>query len=128
MRCLDRNKQTLYYAHYVGKTRNQATGKYEVTHTKPVKFKANISSETGETFTQLFGNRESYDKVIALDKPILDEQTILWVETLPELDDEGNLVVDTDGEVKTPHDYIVKKVAKSLNSVIVAVTKVNVSG
>lgn len=46
----------------------------------------------------------------------------------PQVDETGALVTNDDGEVITPHDYIVKKVAKSLNSVSVAISKVTVSG
>ena len=38
----------------------------------------------------------------------------------------GSLAVDENGEILTPWDYIVKKVARSLNSVSIAITKVNV--
>ena len=46
----------------------------------------------------------------------------------PQLDEEGNLAVNEKDEVITPHDYIVKKVAKSLNVVSLAISKVSVSG
>ena len=67
-----------------------------------------------------FGESESYDKVIVLDnlKSPINEYSILWVDTLPHLND--------DGTTDTPHDYIVKKVARSLNSVSIAISKVNV--
>jgi hypothetical protein len=69
-----------------------------------------------------FGESESYDKVIVLDNPNtpIDEYAILWVDTLPHL--------NTDGTTDTPHDYIVKKVARSLNNVSIAIRKVNVRG
>ena len=62
------------------------------------------------------------------DSPPIDEYSILWIDTMPELNADGSLAVDSEGKVKTPHDYIVKKVAKSLNSVSYAVSKVSVSG
>jgi hypothetical protein len=46
--------------------------------------------------------------------------SIFWIDTLPEIAE--------DGTTSTPHDYIVKKVAPSLNSVSIAVSKVNVRG
>ena len=46
--------------------------------------------------------------------------SILWIDTLPEIAE--------DGSTETPHDYIVKQVATSLNSVSIAVSKVNVRG
>lgn len=62
------------------------------------------------------------------DAPSIDEYTVLWVDKTPQVDETGALVTNDDGEVITPHDYIVKKVAKSLNSVSVAISKVTVSG
>ena len=107
---------------------------YEATITaeeeNPVEFSANISAAKGETSTRQFGESESYDKVIVMgtDAPPIDEYTVLWVDKTPQVDETGALVTNDDGEVITPHDYIVKKVAKSLNSVSVAISKVTVSG
>ena len=91
---------------------------------------ANISAAKGETQTRQFGENESYDKVIVMDgdAPPIDEYAVLWVDRIPQLDDNGDLAVNEKGEVITPHDYIVKKVAKSLNVVSLAISKVSVSG
>ena len=62
------------------------------------------------------------------DAPPIDEYTVLWVDTVPQVDEDGALVTNEENEVITPHDYIVKKVARSLNSVSIAISKVNVSG
>ena len=79
------------------------------------------------TFQRLVvGESETYDKVIVLDNPriAIDEYSILWVDSPPELMKDGSLVRDDNGEVVTPHDYIVKKVARSLNNVSIAISKV----
>ena len=60
--------------------------------------------------------------------PNIDEYTVLWVDTIPKLDSNSLLLLNEDGSVVTPHDHIVKKVARSVNSVSVAISKVNVSG
>ena len=125
MRCMVKNKTTFYYAPYSQRTEivdeyGNRTGEYEVSHGAPVKMFGNISAAQGEIQNRQFGENESYDKVIVLDNvhtPI-DEYSILWVDTLPGLND--------DGSTDTPHDYIVKKVARSLNSVSIAISKVNV--
>jgi hypothetical protein len=44
--------------------------------------------------------------------------SIFWIDTLPKIAE--------DGSTDTPHDYIVKQIATSLNSVSIAVSKVNV--
>lgn len=134
MRCMGRNKVSFFYSLYEDKEPikdefGNNTGEYNVTHGNPQEFKANISAAKGETTTRQFGESESYDKVIVMenDAPPIDEYTILWVDTVPTVDENGALATNEDGETITPHDYIVKKVAKSLNSVSIAISKVEVS-
>lgn len=134
MRCLLRNMRTFHYALYKGKNEMEdeygnTTGEYEVVYSAPVKCQANISAAQGEVQSRQFGESESYDKVIVLDDrdiPI-DEYSVLWVDTTP-LIENGELALDEQGEVITPHDYIVKKVARSLNNVSIAISKVRVDG
>ena len=124
MRCMARNKTTFYYALYTGQTEivdeyGNVTGQYSVTHGDPIKALGNVSAAQGEMQTRQFGDSESYDKVIVLDdvNAPIDEYSILWVDTPPILDG---------GSTETPHDYVVKKVARSLNSVSIAISKVSV--
>lgn len=134
MVCMNRNKLTFFYALYESK--EQATDEYgnptggvNITHGNPQEFKANISAAKGETQTRQFGESENYDKVIVMDgaAPPIDEYSILWIDTVPQLDENGALALNEEDEAITPHDYIVKKVARSLNSVSIAISKVNVS-
>ena len=125
MRCLARNKTAFFYALHDGQTEikdeyGNTTGQYEILYTNPFKDYANISAAQGEMQSRQFGESESYDKVIVLDDvdTRIDESAILWVDTLPRLNE--------DGSTETPHDYIVKKVARSLNSISIAIRKVNV--
>lgn len=124
MRCAMRNKTSFYYALYTGQTEikddyGNVTGEYSVQYSNPIKILGNVSAAQGETQSRQFGESETYDKVIVLDDPNtpIDEYSILWVDTRPEL---------VDGVTTTPHDYIVKKVARSLNSVSIAISKVAV--
>lgn len=135
MRAMERNKRPFWYALYKEKRAVQDdygndTGEYEILRENPAAFLANISAAKGETSTRQFGESESYDKVIAMDNtaPPIDEYTVLWVDKTPAVDTNGELLRNEYGEVLTPHDYVVKKVAKSLNGVSVAISKVVVSG
>ncbi len=135
MRCMNRNKVKFYYALYKSREpilneQGRKTGQYKVIHGNPIEGHANISAAKGETQTRQFGENESYDKVIVMDfiTPPIDEYSVLWVDTLPTLNADGSLKVNDAGKVITPHDYVVKKVAKSLNSVSIAISKVTVSG
>lgn len=120
MKCLNRNKTRFYYANYVKSVPlfdeyGNETGEGEAVYSEPIEAKMNISPTRGETETMQFGDAFLYDRVIVMELPAPDinEQSILWIDRTPE----GGI----------PHDYIVKRVAKSLNSVSVAVIKVNVS-
>lgn len=133
MRCMVRNKSYFYYALYDGQTElkdeyGNATGQYDISYADPVKTLGNVSAAQGEIQSRQFGDSETYDKVIVLDNPStpIDEYSILWVDTVLELTEDGHLALDEKGEVKTPHDYIVKKVARSLNGVSIAISKVAV--
>ena len=127
MKCLERNKSTFYYALYVEEIPvtdeyGNDTGEHNVVYGDPIECRANVSAAKGETSARQFGENESYDKVIVLDdmSTPIDEHTILWVDTVPTYDETG--------AVLTPHDYVVKKVAKSLNAVSLAISKVKVDG
>ena len=127
MKALRRNKTRIFYANYCDKIPlrdeyGNLTGEYRVSYDNPIEIMANVSAARGEATTRQFGDDESYDRVIVLDDPRLPiaVTSILWIDTLPEIAE--------DGSTNTPHDYIVKQVAVSLNSVSIAVSKVNVSG
>lgn len=133
MRCMSRNKVAFFYALYERKEPivddyGNTTGEFEVIHGNPLEYSANVSAAKGETQTRQFGENEVYDKVIVADNtaPPIDEYSILWIDTMPQLDENGALATDESGKVITPYDYIVTKVARSLNSVSIAVSKVKV--
>ena len=127
MRALNRNKTRIFYANYHSKEPlkdeyGNLTGEYRVLYDTPTEVRANVSAARGEATTRQFGDDESYDRIIVLDDPKfpIAVTSILWIDTPPEIAE--------DGSTKTPHDYIVKQVAVSLNSVSIAVSKVMVSG
>ena len=125
MKTLERNKIKLFYANIKSKTAltdeyDNLTGEYDIAYDNPVEIKANVSAARGEATTRQFGDDESYDRVIVLDDPKfpISVSSVLWIDTLPE--------INADGSTDTPHDYIVRQVATSLNSVSFAVSKVTV--
>lgn len=124
---MERNKQVFYFSSFTDKVEivdeyGNRSGEYKVLYDNPTKLSGNISAAMGEMQNRQFGESELYDKVIVLSNPnvSIDEYSILWVDTLPTLKE--------DGSTDTPHDYIVKKIARSLNSVSIAISKVTVSG
>ena len=131
-----RNMQTMWYAPYESTvvTRDEYGNENgaHTTYGNPVKFKANVSPAKGTAVAQMFGLDDQYDRIIAIgerDTPI-DEYAVLWIDTKPDLDADGALTVNADGEIVTPWDYIVRKVARGLpgfGSTVIAVSRVNVS-
>ncbi len=135
MRCLTRNKRPFWYAKYSDRVeivdeQGRRTGQYRVSYGKPEKVMGNISAAKGESGTRQFGDDESYDKVIVISDPntAIDENCVLWVETEPKLNQQKELMLDERGNISTPHNYIVRQVARGLGSASIAIGKVNVRG
>lgn len=116
MRCLKRNQRSFKWAAYLGDVEtvdaNDDYNGHSSTYSAPVTMLGNVSAARGEVSNAAFGTDLTYDKAIALDAlPAgMDEHSVLWVDDL---------------ESEAP-DYIVRRIAKSLNGVMVAISKVDV--
>lgn len=131
-----RNKQPFWYALYSATVEQYDEYGNQIgtsaTYGNPVQTKGNISPAKGDVTTRQFGEDDHYDRVIVLgdrDTPI-DEYSVLWIDSVPELDENGALKVNADGEIVTPWDYIVRKVGRGLpnfGSTEIAVSKVTVA-
>ncbi len=124
MRCMERNKRTFWYCLYDRKEPiidedGNETGEEQIVYKPAQSLRANISAASGSSQVEQFGNLVGYDKVIVLDDTScpIDENTVLFIDKEPEYGEDGNPL----------YDYRVKRVAKSLNSVSIAATKVSVS-
>lgn len=119
MKCMERNKRLVYYASFDNEVpiyddEGHDTGETTSGYTPPVALRINVSPNSGESATRLFGEVLDYDRTLVtsqMDLPI-DEQCVFWID-------------ETD--TSKPHDYIVKRIAKGLDSILIAVKKVNVS-
>lgn len=124
MRCMARNKRQFHYCLFKGVApvvddEGYETGDKLRSYAPPVTMRANISAASGTAQVEQFGQFISYDKVIVTDDMTcpIDEHSVLFIDKAPEFDSDG-----------TPlYDYVVKRVAKSLNSISIAVSKVSVS-
>lgn len=146
MKTLRRNLRPFYYCLFQSKmdvvdANGNKTGEKIRVYANPVRMMANISPATGQTNTEQFGNLDNFDQVLVYDDvncPI-DENTVLFLDTEPTYTEGVTVEVtpsvtllgeDTSEvvEVTIPkYNYVVRRVAKSLNSVSVAVRKVDVS-
>ena len=136
MRGANRNKQKFWYAMYDQTSEGtdewgNIVSQYP-TYGDPVMTEGNISPANGEVVSRQFGDDDLYDRVVGplpINTPI-DEYAVLWVDVTPELDDEGHLARNENGEPLTPHNYIVRKKAPSLpvfGGVMLAIDKVTVT-
>ncbi len=123
MRSMERNKINIYYALYQGKTpilddEGNETGDSEVSYGNPVKFRIRVSPNKGESSEQAFGKSLDYDRVMyTADKKFsIDEFSILWIDKIPEIKE--------DGSTDTPYDFTVVRAAKDLNEFSYAIKKV----
>ena len=132
MRGLKRNESTFWYAKYTGNTTDVVdgihTGEYSPEYTAPVAVRANVSyagsasalSTQGHVNPNEFGESWNYDRyiVIARTDIDIDETSIVWIERDPTI---------VNGVATVPHDYIVKRVGRSINSTRVVVRRVVVA-
>jgi hypothetical protein len=122
MRSLERNKITVYYALYIDRIPvldewGNETGQFQSGFSNPVKIKIRVSPNKGESQSQAFGLSLDYDRtMLTTDSLPIDEQSVLWIDTLP--------VIENDGSTATPFDYTIKRVAKDINQFQYAVKKV----
>lgn len=154
MRTLIINKQRLFYALFVGRepavdAKGRKTGEYVKTYSLPTQIEMNVSPARGMAEHDMFGVNLDYDRTMVtddLDCPI-DEHTAVWIFDNPKvaataevvsLDDE---TIPIEGESTTfggygvmlngalvPYNYIVTRVAKSLNHITYALREVDVRG
>lgn len=91
------------------------TGEYTHGYSEPKPFKIMVSSATGHVARELFGDLESYHKIMITHdmKVNIKEETLLWIDNK---------------DPTKPYDYVVKLVSESLNSKAFAIKKVDVNG
>lgn len=121
MKTQKRNQTTIYYANYSAMEDMTVTdewgnvlktGEKTASYTEPTAIELVVSPATGVIADEMFGGLQDYDRILVTEKGCeINEHSILWI----------------DANVNDPHDYIVKKVARSLNFVAYAVSRVEVS-
>ena len=119
MRMLNRNTQPFKYALYTGNPTpildadGNRTGEYSTGYSGPAQARAYIAPATGESSIDGFGTNIDYDRIMTLSDDLgITEQSRLWVDNL----------------TATDHDYTVKHIARSLNHVRIAISKVTRNG
>ena len=127
MRNLTRNKSSISYLNYVGVERtrdvnNNLTGEKQVVYTKAKTIKAHVSGARGSSMLEVFGTDISYDKSILLTKQEFADSGIT---------ENSVFFIDVEPSYKngTPlYDYRVKRIAETINEVLIAIEKVSQNG
>lgn len=111
MRTPRRNLSKIFYSLYIDDSTTDKWGNKVGKYSEPVSLKISLSVEKGSSSNEVFGQELDYDREMVttnINCPI-DEYSRLWID------------VDT----TLPHDYIVKKVAKSKNQKRYAIKRVD---
>ena len=116
MQLLKRNKKTIKYKTYANEMTpiidedGYETGEYTEGYSEIKTVKAYVTANRGDASEEMFGMSLDYDNVIYVElNSDIDEYSLLWVE---------------EKNTDKPNDYIVRRVATSLNHKAIAIKKV----
>lgn len=119
MRTLEINKQPMWYALLLGKEEvideyGNHTGVFQLNYSDPVYYPVNMSEARGIVRDEAFGLTDDYDRTFVttdMSCPIAID-SIIWFGADPQTQ---------------PHNYVVHRIANSLNSITIAIRGVDVS-
>lgn len=129
----ERNKKTIYYRNNLGEqplkdADGYYTGETAIIYSDPLPLRMNVSEAKSRmdrlgsaTYIDPYGLELGYNKVLAtcdMNCPI-EEASVLYIDRMPELKE--------DGSTDTPYDYVLVQIKKSLNNILYAVKRVDVS-
>ena len=131
MRQLEREKRGVWFAPYEGKQMlldedGRMTGEWRVSYGKPVFHTCTVSPRSGNTWGDGFGIGVDCDRTVVIDQigTGITETYIAWIDAKPQLDADGNLVLDDESLPIIPNDYSVVMVGESYNFTSIAIKKV----
>lgn len=130
MRQLERERRTVWASLYesrepVTDEDGYLTGEYEVTR-KLIEFRPTVSPASGALEAYGFGTGGDYERTLVIDQTGtgMDENTVFWIDATPELNADGTLKYDEDGNPTVPWDYVAARpVSESMNYTNVAVMR-----
>lgn len=109
MRSIKRRKQDVWVTE---ETRDDSTIEGTSTYSKPEKHRFTVSATSGTPNELAVGIVAEYSRyIISYDRDfIAKEGMLLFVDIEPELDENGELVLNEDGEPNTKPDYVLSHV------------------
>lgn len=135
MRLLDRNKQTVYWRNFTGKSvitttdgygNTLETGEWKKTYGAVKSTRLYVKSAVGMNNAEPYGDFTTKQRVIyALPQETdIDEYSILWVGIDPQIIPEGK---PNAGEPTVPHNFTVDGISRGLNHIRIAIRRVEVN-
>lgn len=117
MRSATRRKQDIWF---VSRERDDSGIEPVYIYSKPIMKRLSVSPTSGTPAEMNFGLLPTYDRyVISYDRNFKPEEgTYLYVDKTPELDADGNLILNESGEPSVKPDYILKRIAYTLRGVV----------
>lgn len=130
MRQLQRERRTVWAGLYAGdECETDEEGRYTGEHAETrrlVELHPTVSPASGALEAYGFGAGGDFDRTLVVDRTGtgIDETTVLWIDSKPEVEADGSLKLDESGNPTVPWDYVVARpVAESLNYTNVAVRR-----
>lgn len=112
MRSLQRRKQNIWFVH---RERDDSRLEQIYVYDKPIKKYYSVSPTSGTPFESYYGVIPSYDRYIVCFEHdyIPKEGTLVYIDRVPEIDANGNLVIGEDLAPTVLPDYVVSKNART---------------
>lgn len=135
MKALKRNKRPFWYAVYTGvedviDSQGRFTGEKRISYDAPQKAYGNISASSGSTINRAtanvvqrpYGETVDYDRVIVMDDLdlVINEASVVWIDPPEEPE------LNKDGTFNVPYEYIVTRIARTLNVLSLTLREVTV--
>ena len=135
MRALKRNKRPFWVAVYTGAedvtdAQDRLTGEKRLVYDVPKLAYGNISASSGSTINRAtanvvqraYGETVDYDRVIVMDDLdfVVNEASVVWI------DPPVNPKLNNDGTFNTPYQYVITRIAKTLNVLSLTLREVTV--
>ena len=115
MRGLKRQKQTVYWSKVTETLDGIDTVPF---YSQPQSFKFSVSATAGTSEELASGYVPDYDRYITcFDRNFNPQESdVFWIDKIPEINDDGSLVLDESGKPTVPPDYVLVKIINSQKS------------
>lgn len=120
MRTLQRNRQTIWYALYQGKTdavdaAGNKTGEKVVSYSTPIETAMNVSGGRGVAEAQFFGMDNPFTRTVVTEDLVtpFDTTTVFWFDKTPNQDADD-------------YNFVCTGVAKTINGRVIALKEVDI--